>query len=550
MDLFERSTTAYISPHRQLDLSAFSSSDNSISYFTTSTSVWDNVKPLTTARSATMPRSTTARSTNSNAGSITVSITSQVPVEIRRSALHAIEKMLQKWFPNPRSVEQYDLKDLDATSGPSTPSLPKAAARIDTDSAVTLSNSIFPSPRSHTTSSSPTASTAPHPFLHLDLDISPVADGGYNDIWLVQFPDVPEIQYLKSNNSAELSAIPSRFVFRTPKSNTLFPYQLRNEVAFLTFISTKYPKIPVPKVYDFSEDPANPYISMEYIEGKPLYEEWPSLNHDQKDILTRKIATLNLDLLEIRSPGIGGLDPTDHQLAPPVEGTKLFGSRHMFHSPQYYPIGPYSSTKEYALAYYQKETVYYSQVSMSTINQEFFEKTSLPDFLETVRKERDEIAADLLAFQPEEPYALIHGDLAPRNIMVRGTEIVAILDWEFAGFFPLSVSPEPVIMDMEHDHEWDEFRRWSDRMRELSEDIARERAWPENEIELLISYGDPKLNMARNCMIPRDTEDTDESSDHEDDCSEDDATELRKVRNASSLWGILDSNSSDSTSKF
>lgn len=31
---------------------------------------------------------------------------------------------------------------------------------------------------------------------------------------------------------------------------------------------------------------------------------------------------------------------------------------------------------------------------------------------------------------------LTHNDFAPRNILVRGAEVVALLDWEFAGFYP------------------------------------------------------------------------------------------------------------------
>lgn len=34
------------------------------------------------------------------------------------------------------------------------------------------------------------------------------------------------------------------------------------------------------------------------------------------------------------------------------------------------------------------------------------------------------------------PIVFTHGDLAPRNIMVLGTEIVAVLDWESSGWFP------------------------------------------------------------------------------------------------------------------
>ena len=31
---------------------------------------------------------------------------------------------------------------------------------------------------------------------------------------------------------------------------------------------------------------------------------------------------------------------------------------------------------------------------------------------------------------------LTHGDMSPRNIIVQGTKVVALLDWEMAGYYP------------------------------------------------------------------------------------------------------------------
>ncbi|KAJ6612760.1 hypothetical protein B0H10DRAFT_1806876, partial [Mycena sp. CBHHK59/15] len=44
---------------------------------------------------------------------------------------------------------------------------------------------------------------------------------------------------------------------------------------------------------------------------------------------------------------------------------------------------------------------------------------------------------DLLAPLPwNAPVHLVHGDLFPRNILVDGSRITAIIDWETAGFYP------------------------------------------------------------------------------------------------------------------
>ncbi|KAF9234106.1 hypothetical protein BU15DRAFT_53040 [Melanogaster broomeanus] len=39
-------------------------------------------------------------------------------------------------------------------------------------------------------------------------------------------------------------------------------------------------------------------------------------------------------------------------------------------------------------------------------------------------------------FPTEVPVYLTHGDLLPRNILVDGSRITAIIDWETAGFYP------------------------------------------------------------------------------------------------------------------
>jgi aminoglycoside phosphotransferase (APT) family kinase protein len=338
------------------------------------------------------------------------------------------------------------------------------------------------------------------------LDVSHIASGGYNDIWLIQVHRLAKIEILErlgfEIEKAKTASIPSQFVLRVPQPEALHPIQLRNEVAFLTLMASKYPEIPVPHVYAWNDDPENPYIAMEYIEGKPLCETWRSFSEDDKESVAKQLATINIKMLEIHSYGIGGLDPITNELAPPVEGCKLFKGRNKFHSREFYDIGPYKTTREYVLAYYDKEIVYHSQAPDSDIESELFEETSLPEFLEFLRTSRERIEADVFKFQEDEPFVLIHGDLAPRNIMVKGCQIVAILDWEFAGFFPLSLSPEPGIFEMDEDDEWDEFSKWKNRCRDLSEEIAQHRGWSSQDIELMLSYGNPEMHEARSEMVP------------------------------------------------
>ncbi|KND87311.1 hypothetical protein TOPH_08021 [Tolypocladium ophioglossoides CBS 100239] len=33
-------------------------------------------------------------------------------------------------------------------------------------------------------------------------------------------------------------------------------------------------------------------------------------------------------------------------------------------------------------------------------------------------------------------FVMTHNDLDPRNILVKGSQVVALLDWEYSGFYP------------------------------------------------------------------------------------------------------------------
>jgi thiamine kinase-like enzyme len=43
---------------------------------------------------------------------------------------------------------------------------------------------------------------------------------------------------------------------------------------------------------------------------------------------------------------------------------------------------------------------------------------------------------DMVAALKDHEILLTHGDMAPRNIMVQGSKVAAILDWELAGLYP------------------------------------------------------------------------------------------------------------------
>ena len=114
----------------------------------------------------------------------------------------------------------------------------------------------------------------------------------------------------------------------------------------------------------------------------------------------------------------------------------------------------------------------------------FFKETSKSAFIESLKATRDALTASPTTGLPEQPFVLAHGDFHGRNIMINESkQISAILDWEFAGSYPLSkinVGGFEVI-------------EWS---------MARERGWEEGQVRLLISYGNRDLQEARSKMFP------------------------------------------------
>lgn len=147
-----------------------------------------------------------------------------------------------------------------------------------------------------------------------------------------------------------------------------------------------------------------------------------------------------------------------------------------FHSSAYYDIGPYTSTKQYVLACYDKEIYYHTHAPSNSVDWDLFEDVSREDFVRQLGAERTAISQDTSAFLPEEPFVLVHGDLHGRNIMVKDGHIKAILDWEFAGAFPLSELLGGMgfdIVEAEDEDSADENSLWSEKIVSLAGEIAR-----------------------------------------------------------------------------
>ncbi len=175
------------------------------------------------------------------------------------------------------------------------------------------------------------------------------------------------------------------------------------------------------------------------------------------------------------------------------------------------------------IACYDKEIYYYTHASAEDLDEDLFETTSKEKFVESLRAARDRLIADPSPFLPQEPFALVHGDFCGRNIMVHNGHINAVIDWEFAGSYPLSELLGGVgveLFELEDDNLL-EYRRWSDRIRDALVEKVRGRGWDEDQVALMVGPGNRDLQLARIEMIPMD----DEDDSGEDDGGRDDGVE-------------------------
>jgi hypothetical protein len=175
-----------------------------------------------------------------------------------------------------------------------------------------------------------------------------------------------------------------------------------------------------------------------------------------------------------------------------------------FHSNRCYPIGPYKTTKAYVLACYDKEIYYYTHAPASDIDSDLFRHTSLEDFVQQLRDKRWQIETSFVA--EDEPFVLVHGDFHGRNIIMQGSKVHAVLDWEFSGAYPLSellgggIGVD--ILEVDDDESDRENTLWSREIVHKVGEMARQRGWGEKELALLLSNGDPVLGYARTEMFP------------------------------------------------
>ncbi|EFY88252.1 hypothetical protein MAC_05725 [Metarhizium acridum CQMa 102] len=162
-----------------------------------------------------------------------------------------------------------------------------------------------------------------------------------------------------------------------------------NESAALRFIK-EHTTIPVPDVISSDWD----RITMEYIEGQTLKQAWPALTLDQRSEI---LAQLRDYIAQMRRLGGIYLGRVDGQgVVVPSIFTRSGGPFRTVTELHDWLVRPPQRL--------QAQSMYWHQITTQ--------------------------------LSAESPIVFTHGDIAARNILVSGGRIVALLDWEFAGWYP------------------------------------------------------------------------------------------------------------------
>lgn len=157
--------------------------------------------------------------------------------------------------------------------------------------------------------------------------------------------------------------------------------------------------IPVPEVFDaFVEEASNHVcIVMEYMDGRPLDGVWDSYSEAQKERVVAQLKKYMAELRRIHGTFIGSIDGTYCE--------------DQFFSEDPTSYGPFDS-----------------EASFNDGLVRAFRARALNTWTDVVVR--------FIQALPKQDIVFTHNDLAPRNILVKDGNVVAIVDWEFSGFYP------------------------------------------------------------------------------------------------------------------
>ncbi|CAB4440561.1 unnamed protein product [Rhizophagus irregularis] len=245
------------------------------------------------------------------------------------------------------------------------------------------------------------------------------------------------------------------------------PYwKTESEVAVMKYLKERT-SIKVPEVYHYDSSKENlvgqEYIIMEKLPGIALSKAWDNYDINQKKEVLLQVIEIQCILKNQKFSKIGGIfydnNIKDFTVDQAIEiaffNEKRFELKNVNR-------GPFGNTYDYIFAAIDKEIVY----SKKYFNEEEQEKW-IP------------IYEEFLSFLPKyfknnnDIFVLTHGDFYHTNIIVDGTKITGVVDWECSGSYPVECSCNyPCwILENPDDHLLKDF--WTEEMRNRDPEFIR-----------------------------------------------------------------------------
>lgn len=171
-----------------------------------------------------------------------------------------------------------------------------------------------------------------------------------------------------------------------------------SEASTMIFIS-QHTSLPVPKVYCAFTHSGCTYIVMERIDGEMIGYRWVKRSEDSKTTLLSQLKKMILEMRELQHPKGVGVASADNG---PLFDCRVPGTSLHF--------GPFDTVQDFH-RHLRRGMEFDSRLD--------------PEVQELIRQQ-----------SKEWPLLFTHGDLSSLNILVRGDNIVGIIDWETAGWYP------------------------------------------------------------------------------------------------------------------
>jgi aminoglycoside phosphotransferase (APT) family kinase protein len=169
------------------------------------------------------------------------------------------------------------------------------------------------------------------------------------------------------------------------------PGILPSEAETMRFIAANT-SIPVPRVYK-EERGLEPSITMDYIEGETLHAVWNGLPEEQKLDIEEQLKGILSQLRSLKGQYIGSINRGE------ADDVRKF----------HYTGGPFDTEAE-------------------------FNRFLVSDKLKGCLSILYDMA--FRSLRTDHEIVFTHGNFAPRNIIVKDGRVVALLDWEFSGWYP------------------------------------------------------------------------------------------------------------------